>query len=427
MTSAEMVADGSARKRFYATSQTVNMTETMAERAATRTGRVTLRDEKSGVELIVSKTGSKTWTARVRAAGKQHRLSLGSFPDQSYADAVAALSTAKADLSAGGQRASQVVAKDTMDELVGLFRKRHLPTLAATTQREYQRYLNLHIIPRLGSRKLRDIERADLIALIDEVHDGIVARDENAVGTEANRVAALLGKLFTFAVDRSKISASPAVRLPKPAEEATRQITLTDEQLRALWTETSRAGITTSAAVAIRLALVTGQRIGAVAAATLGELDLDNGVWLIPGEDGRKSDSARPVPLSDMAVNLWRRAIEASDCKAAAAPVFPAGRGDEGTLRVDSLDTAHARIRKQSAALAGTTLHDLRRTMRTRCAQLGLEAGNVKRLIGHVVGSKVDRTYDTWHYMPQMRHVADIWAAELRATLSKQPQQEEKA
>lgn len=421
MTSAEMVADSPARKRFYAANQTVNMTETIAERAATRASRVTLRDEKSGVELIVSKTGTKTWTARVRANGKQHRISLGAFPGQSYTGAVAALSAAKADLSAGGQRAKQVIAKDTVEELVDIFRKRHLPNLAATTQREYQRYLNLHIVPKIGSRRLRDVERADLIALIDEVHDSIVARDENAVGTEANRVAALLGKLFTFAVDRSKVSASPAVRLPKPAEEAARQVTLTDDQLRILWSELSKAGVTAGVAVAIRIALVTGQRIGTVAAATLGELDLENSVWLIPGEDGRKGDTARPVPLSQMAANLWQRAIEASDCKGAGSPIFPAGRGDEGALRVDSLDTAYARIRERHKALAGSTPHDLRRTMRTRCAQLGLEASSVKRLIGHVVGSKVDRTYDTWHYLPQMRHVADAWTLELRKILSEQP------
>ena len=40
------------------------------------------------------------------------------------------------------------------------------------------------------------------------------------------------------------------------------------------------------------------------------------------------------------------------------------------------------------------TLHDLRRTFRTKCSELGIDRDTAERCIGHLIGNAVEQTYD---------------------------------
>jgi integrase len=272
----------------------------------------------------------------------------------------------------------------------------------------------------LGSQPVHKVTRAQLAQFLQ----GFVAgqRANGHRGTRAERIRMLLGSLFGYAIELEVIAASPAVRLrlPPSARVAERERVLNAEEIAATWRALDR--FATPAALALQLSLVTGARIGAVALATGAELELDGRldgtsdgrpVWRIPGTAGRKARDLQIMPLSPLAVALWRRAL-AWPGRSPGDPVFPSTATGR-PLSASSTGSAWRRWRAAGLLPADATVHDLRRTARSWWS--GLQHGQgrdaLERLLGHAVGGKIERVYDRSLYLPQQRAVADAWAAKL--------------
>jgi site-specific recombinase XerD len=79
-----------------------------------------------------------------------------------------------------------------------------------------------------AQRDFRNIRRADVIELIED----IVGAGKHAA---ANRVHALISKVFSFAVDADLLDANPAARLKKRGVEKPRPRVLADKEILAFW------------------------------------------------------------------------------------------------------------------------------------------------------------------------------------------------
>ena len=77
-------------------------------------------------------------------------------------------------------------------------------------------------------RPIAGISRRDVIDLID----GITERGALIL---ANRTLARLRALFNWAVQKDRLTASPAAGIKPPSAEQTRDRVLTDEEVRWLW------------------------------------------------------------------------------------------------------------------------------------------------------------------------------------------------
>src|SRR5690606_13900540 len=93
--------------------------------------------------------------------------------------------------------------------------------------------LRRKVLPKWRGRAIVDITRQDVRLLVESVA-------EARAPVVANRVAALLSKVFAFALDRDLVAASPAVRIPRPGTEATRDRVFTEDEILALWGEFGR-------------------------------------------------------------------------------------------------------------------------------------------------------------------------------------------
>lgn len=82
------------------------------------------------------------------------------------------------------------------------------------TRDELQRVINVDLLPVWGDKPIASIPRADVKALIRE--------KARTAPISANRLVALVSKIFTWALDEEIIQASPAVRLKRPGEERER-------------------------------------------------------------------------------------------------------------------------------------------------------------------------------------------------------------
>jgi integrase len=74
-------------------------------------------------------------------------------------------------------------------------------------------------------------------------------------------------------------------------------------------------------------------------------------------------------------------------------------------------------------ALKDVTPHDLRRTARTHLTgdRMSVDEITAEHILGHLVGSRQQNTYDLDTYITPKRVALEAWASELRYSLQRPP------
>jgi integrase len=73
----------------------------------------------------------------------------------------------------------------------------------------------------------------------------------------------------------------------------------------------------------------------------------------------------------------------------------------------------------RSSGVTGWTLHDLRRTFSSKCAEWQVASPDIiERLLGHTTAlSPIARVYNRWHYLPEMRAALERYEKKLAQLL----------
>jgi integrase len=252
-----------------------------------------------------------------------------------------------------------------------------------------------------------------VLALVDGIAD-----DAPIV---ANRVAALVSKLFNFALDRVRddnddpiLEHSPATRIPRPGAESERDRVLSADELRRIWTTAET--FDPEMAAFYKLRLLTAQRGGEVSTMRWCDVDLDGGWWTIPATS-TKNKIQRRVPLAATALDLLKALKMARDAE-------PFNPDDVGPVTIErrTYVLAGARgKRQQGEAAAAFTVedfrgHDLRRTAATMMTSGGVPRDSVARVLNHKQRD-VTRVYDRYSYDAEKRAALVWWDAKLRSIL----------
>ena len=146
-----------------------------------------------------------------------------------------------------------------------------------------------------GGLRVSAVDRRDVEAL---------KADLRATPVQANRVLALLSKMFSLAMDWKMRPDNPAHAIKRYHEDR-RENWLDSEQLQALATALDEYA-DQSAADAIRLLIVTGSRPQEVLTAEWSMFDLARAVWTKPSHH-TKQKKTEHVPLSEAALMILRR------------------------------------------------------------------------------------------------------------------------
>jgi integrase len=344
-------------------------------------------DYMRGLYLVVQPTGSKSWAVRYRHGGRSHKHTVGPYPafDLKQArDAAAKVLRAVAEGRHPEQRQS-----GSVEDAVAQFLERHGKNYRPKPRSEAERLLRLHVVGNWGRRKLEEITRADVRAMI--------ARIEAPVA--ANRVHSIVRKLFNWAVENDLIVNSPVAGLKAPHAEASRDRVLTDDELRQVWQAAEGLGPLNGAVV--RLLVLTGQRRNEVAHMQWGELDLEKRLWTLPRERV-KNDRRHEVPLSSQAVTIIQALPRISDrfvfSLNAESPVNDFGK-NKG--RLDEL-----------SGVSDWVLHDLRRTVASGMARLGIGLSVIEKVLNHVSGSfaGIVGVYQRHEFAEEKRAALQKWA-----------------
>lgn len=389
-----------------------------------------------GLALRVAPAGGKTWIVRYKMHGAPRRLTVGTYPATSLEDARRAASDARRKVEAGidpGEekvsvrqeaRAAREAERHalTVEKLAESFLALYVRPRKRSAD-EDERKLNVDVLPILGKRRVKDVDRADVQALLDS----IAARAPVA----ANRTKALLSRLFRWALSRGLVDGDPTAGIEAPAKERPRDRVLSETEVRAFWQGIDATPLSDSVKRALRLVLVTAQRPGEVAGMRFEEIAEHDGrvVWTIPGSR-RKKDDAHAVPLSKLALEL------VGPWEGKTGPVFP-GRDPDKPVTEGALAYALRRnlgetepkapkkkgkAKRPGIAVAPFVVHDLRRTAATLMSGAGV-AGLVKPMIlGHAARGVTLRTYDLFSYLPEKAAALDAWGRRLRAIVTGEEQ-----
>jgi integrase len=434
---------------------TINLTDAFVRAVRCEPGRkaTEVRDaDVRGLELRVTAGSAKTWRLHYtrRSDGRRRAVSLGSYPALSLKAARSKAKGFQAEIENEEIKADPAADRQirrrsqTFSEIADEWLDRHgRLNKSPRAVRDDISMLERHIHPRIGSMRVVEITKRDIIRLLDEVAAQPDARKgrppDRKMTHRPNRVFELVRAIFRWAIGRDLLTVDPTFGLPPPIrKEKPRERDLSPDEIRQLWAALDRTPVnrmtrrlngdfpmTRAMALAIKLALVTGQRIGEVTNIARSELSLNHGtpLWTIPG-DKTKNDQPNRVPLSPLALKLIG---EASELSGQNPWLFPSPSGD-GPIDAHAPTRALARAR-EAIGLNDFRIHDLRRTAATRMAELGINPHTISMILNHVSarqGTITSKVYVQYSYDREKRQALVRWAAKLEAIISTDSNAEDK-
>jgi len=269
-----------------------------------------------------------------------------------------------------------------------------------------RRLLEHDAIPAFGHRPLHTITRSDIAGLMDDV--------KVRAPVTARALFAALRPLFRWALERDLIQASPCEGLRAPAPPKARDRVLGPQEIAALWDGADQIGYPFGPLW--QMLLLTGQRLNEVAGMRWEEVDLDLGIWTLPGAildetgnkvRGTKTGMAHEIDLSPQAL-----AILSACPRQSGAFVF----STTGHAPVSGISKAKARLDRLMADRLGAPLpawrnHDIRRSVATHMAeQLDIDEGVIERILNHVQQG-IKAVYQRQQYRARRREALMAWGA----------------
>ena len=333
------------------------------------------------VWLTIGDTGTYTpKTAREQASAWKRDLRAGVNPDKLRA-------------SARGQ--------PTVDGLADRYLAEHIEQhLKASTAATFKRLLNVHIRAAWGKRLVTDVSSEDVAKLHHKLR---------MTPRTANQTIAVASKMFSLAEawHLRPLNSNPCRHLKK-FRETVRSRFYTDAELRSIGdaiASIEAAGeILPGAAAAIRLAPMTGLRLGELLDLKWADVDLDGGALEI--RDAKAGARRHPIGAAAVAFLGTLERVGPWVCQG----VVP-----DRSLSTRALQKAWEDVRER-AGLKDARFHDLRHSYGTMAGATGANAFLVKDAMGHktlaMTGRYVGRDADP------MRQLVDSVAGRVSAALT---------
>jgi integrase len=367
--------------------------------------------EGEGFTVRVMPSGAKTWLLIYSFDGKRREMNLGSYPDVKLATAREKHAAAKKLLNNGTDPgAVEREAKTARDRtpFVADFVTEYIENHAKKHNKgwkEIERALNAGIVPKWGKRKITDIKRRDLVVLLDEI--------EKRAPIMANRTLAYTRKLFSYAVKRDVLEVNPFMGMEAPAPSKVRERNLSFAEIKALWTNLDTSKMSDNISRALKLLLVTGQRPGEVIGIHTSEIE--GSWWTIP-EERSKNKQAHRVFLTPLALEI----IGGKEGYIFESPSNPGESYEVRTLtwaiKENLPHTPESKV-IDYLKIPHFVPHDLRRTVTSRMAEIGVFEDTIDRVQNHVsrVKSGVRKNYNHYAYDLEKQQALETWERKLTA------------
>jgi integrase len=376
-----------------------------------------------GFGVRVTAGGARSFILNYRLRAREHRFTIGAWPDWSALKAVREARGLRQRVDRGenplDDRATppelKTVSKVLDDFVARYVRNKEKPLRSAD---HIESAFNRLVKPRIGKLGVYEVRRSHVAEMMDRIED-------EAGPVMADRTRAYLRKALSWHAERDDQFNLTAIFVrvePRAnAKDRARTRVLSDDEIRLIWPLLGEAG--TFGAMA-KVLLLTAQRRDEVAHMSRKEIDKD-GIWTIPAER-YKTKRPNHVPLSKAALSIINAQPELEGCdfvfpSRAGTPYSGFGKSKAGVDRA-----VLAAMKKQAKdgvkvePLPNWTLHDLRRTAKTLMARAGVRPDISERVLGHVIAG-VEGTYDRHSYADEKRDALEKLAAIIERILQPAP------
>lgn len=350
-----------------------------------------------GLALRVSHGGAKSWCLFYRIGGRLRRARLGTYPAMSLIEARDAWRAARQSVAKGIDPIARhgVGMLDTFAVVVAEWLKRDQAKNKASTLYQITRIVETDLLPKWGARRVDTISKRDVIELLDQIAD-------RGATIKARRVYSHLHRFFKWCLGREVVATNPMTGLSRPGSEMSRERTLTDDEIVAVWKACEHGPFGS----ATRVLMLTGARLAEISKLQWSEVEGDT-IKL----DGERTKNGKPhtIPLSASA----RALLE----------TMPRGNAGDFVFSVDGGKrpiTGWSRGKAKIDLLAGIDpwrIHDLRRTVATGLQRLGVNLQIIEAVLGHIGGSRagIVGVYQRHGFDAEKHAALKAWGAHVMA------------
>lgn len=366
----------------------------------------------NGLSVRITPNGVIVFQYRYKFDGRPRRMTLGQYDQVSLKEAREMVSEYRKLLSQGkdpitfrDMAIDTAVKAATVEGCI----KAWLDSAGASKlvkRDEWERALNRHVVPFVGNMLVDEMAISHWQPVFKRIRDG-------GAETYAGEILSRMKTIFSYCIRVEMIKRNPVsdlrvVDVGKPARKGHRY--LNDKEIGAFWHAVEASTVTHQNKLLLKLLLLTGCRGVELRLAKKSDFDLEGRVWRVPDENSKTREPFERG-LSAAAVKILNEAFELyPDFK----QVFPPAAKKEDRPMAASVILNLAIQLRADMTIDHWSIHDLRRTAKTKMAELGVAPHVSEKVLGHKLGG-VLAIYDQHSYVKEQQEALDILAAHIQS------------
>ena len=353
------------------------------------------------------------WRYRYRLAGKQRQMFIGSYKDLSLADARRKAKELSACVSLGHDVAAEKQVRKTA-AIAQIEAENNRITVAMLSDRYYKE----RVLPKLEKPEQAQGHINRLSAALGKMYvEDVTGKHINAMyqkdlergfPASTNKLREQTRRVFGYATAQSIIPHNPAQWLDisyAGGKHTPRERNLSRDELISLFTEMETAkGFGRDNYLTVKLLLILCVRKSELIKALKSEFDLVAAVWTLK-KHRTKTKAAIDIPLPTQAIEtlneLFTRSADSDN-------LFPARSAQHNKLPHISEATLNKALEKITS-INHFTVHDLRRTAKTKLQEMGIDEFISERCLNHAI-SGVTGTYGRHDFFEERKKALQLWA-----------------
>ncbi|EBN8055557.1 DUF4102 domain-containing protein [Salmonella enterica] len=360
-----------------------------------------------GLSVRISPKGLITFQYRYRFNGKPVRLKLGVYGSMSIKEARDAVEVCKKWLSEGKNPAvyrKLDKKKKTESPDIATLVNEWLDTPSAKDLVKYEywkRMLKLHVTDLYGQLIVDDMDPTHWEKIF-------LAITKSGSPVQAGNVLVKMKQVIKYALRRKRITSNSLMlleltdvgKLPEDGERF-----LNDVEIGKFWLAIDKTRMSWQNKMVMRLLLLTGCRGVELRLARKVDFDLEGRVWVIPKENS-KTRKRFVRGLSELSVECLKQVFEVYPGNSIVFP--PATLQEDRPMAAGTIISLAEQVETMMDC-PHWSAHDLRRTCKTKMAELGVAPHVSEKILGHKLTGML-AVYDQYDYIPEQQEAADKWA-----------------